>query len=1368
MTAGLCWAFGWIAHRSSAAQQVSHTDILRSAASQSVRNRGSRRFGDDGTGQVMEGGVYTACGPSSPFDAICDKGATATDPQDGDLVSYVTACSPDGESNKFEKRGLAGCEVDTGVPGVYNLTFAVVNSAGLSASVTRRLIVQALCAVGERLCSNGLDCSQGGICLGDLTKDDTEVAEPPNEPPVLTMQTSGPVTEWVSIKQYSEYNPCDTDKKPNEEFLCDPGLTAMDAEDGDLYREVLACPPECASSADCEGHEFWRKGLTGCLNTAADVGTIFNVEFRVYDHGIPALGATAYRRITITAACADGEYWCDGECSSVDCEARALLLAPPSPPSLLHRRLQATNSTDAPLTTAELQEEIERELAGLQATVETLRGDLEEVHLDVEMAGGNPEVWYEHLLGVWSGRLEAESFNQGNLSASLETAIANADMYLEAVKLINSALLATEAQLASVSAAQEAFISNTEAVTADFIGAMEQGNGDINDHLLPPPPPPPEGCEADLEPRTFTFSVPAFLEQGVLPPLPPPSPTTPSLPPEQVVEEADSARRQLLRASGGGGGGKGKGGASETSESPATSYEDSLSDDFGILTLEDDFKVPTYLANTHRLVGGMLLVLTRDEEADSTHCTDRFQVLRAPCRGKLHTEAPDGREALFGQDAVFDSNSHLYDAATVQEADLYYNTTATSGQVRLPEAPYFPYTFATRPSEAGLGDGEFPVWLDAGLMKDRATQMRLLMKEGYYLDKSTASLKATLATYQATVRTFTVQHMHFTWRQGGSIYTEYDSQTISVLADRTSWDWALQDAHCIAWGLAILWVHLHALYSCNADGRPLGAKAASVGWALVTSVQLQAAVLWLVMSLYSLSLDIPMEYAIYDDLYARANFLMPAKKGDTEMLPEASDAVDAASVPHWSLEDDNAGLERYLSMLQQLGTLQSLQSGFWFAQLFIAMSLVGGLLGALGFNRKMNFVVKTLMLCAEPLMIFFMVMFLISIQFAFAGHVLFGSKIEQWRNPGLACYYLLLFVVAGDWEAFSPIVHPAAEGWEVTPFDYLLCAVYVSLTVILMFMVLLNMLMCIIGDAQTVVKEGFLGSFKRAPNGLLAPDENGHFEAPGFFSDLCSTMRSCQDSKLDELIKQVSASAVNVSKYLGSHEPGEPISSNRKKRVVSEITDQPMQADDNFRDLLHLAHIELREALPCLQESRDSVVKGQAQLEAGGSTLDENANGCRSGHASSRRDRLPVVPLHVTETMLDQHTHVYEARRVLAAKRLEVQKQRCCKLLLLQSSELQRLQEKQERLTMNLQALLLHRNPAEPTAAQMPSQVRTSAQLAYDKLAYDKEVVSCTMIQLGHAVLKHSAVNPSVTTTSSAICSISLTSDCHAEIPSRI
>eukprot|EP00854_Cymbomonas_tetramitiformis_P024891 gene24891-30349_t len=51
-----------------------------------------------------------------------------------------------------------------------------------------------------------------------------------------------------------------------------------------------------------------------------------------------------------------------------------------------------------------------------------------------------------------------------------------------------------------------------------------------------------------------------------------------------------------------------------------------------------------------------------------------------------------------------------------------------------------------------------------------------------------------------------------------------------------------------------------------------------------------------------------------------------------------------------------------------------------------------------------------------------------------------------------------------------------------------------------------------------------------------------------------------------------------------------------------------MQADDNFRDLLHLAHIELREALPCLQESRDSVVKGQAQLEAGGSTLDENAN----------------------------------------------------------------------------------------------------------------------------------------------------------------
>jgi hypothetical protein len=82
----------------------------------------------------------------------------------------------------------------------------------------------------------------------------------------------------VGIRQHSQYNRCAGGQLPTAESLCEPGASAWDLEDGNLTPRVLACPPTACLERGCPGHEFAAKGLSGCLNTSAPVGTTFEVN----------------------------------------------------------------------------------------------------------------------------------------------------------------------------------------------------------------------------------------------------------------------------------------------------------------------------------------------------------------------------------------------------------------------------------------------------------------------------------------------------------------------------------------------------------------------------------------------------------------------------------------------------------------------------------------------------------------------------------------------------------------------------------------------------------------------------------------------------------------------------------------------------------------------------------------------------------------------------------------------------------------------------------------------------------------------------------------------------------------------------------
>jgi hypothetical protein len=130
------------------------------------------------------------------------------------------------------------------------------------------------------------------------------------------------------VRQHSAYGACPLGTMPTAELLCEPGAGATHPLQGNLTSRVLACPPAACLSRGCPGHEFDAKGLQGCLNTSAPVGTEFLVSFTVFDSSVPANNATAVRSITVTEPCEPGLVWCafDRLCGTTGCDVRQRLI----------------------------------------------------------------------------------------------------------------------------------------------------------------------------------------------------------------------------------------------------------------------------------------------------------------------------------------------------------------------------------------------------------------------------------------------------------------------------------------------------------------------------------------------------------------------------------------------------------------------------------------------------------------------------------------------------------------------------------------------------------------------------------------------------------------------------------------------------------------------------------------------------------------------------------------------------------------------------------------------------------------------------------------------------------------------------------
>ncbi|KAK9816871.1 hypothetical protein WJX72_006349 [[Myrmecia] bisecta] len=295
---------------------------------------------------INQGQPYSKCPVPAPTDQICERGAQAQSSKDGVLTARIEACSTATSRYLFAQVGLRGCTLTTDQPGNFTIVFSVADSLGQTARVARQVVVVPVCPAGEHLCADKASCSQGGVCVSDLGSSASAPAVvPANTPPTLVLRTTPLLSALVSVKQGKPYAACAAGQIPVVDKLCELGVNATDAQDGDLTARVLACPAAACLGQGCPGYEFRAQGISSCaVNTSAAVGTQFNITFTVFDLGAPSLNASITRTVVIISPCPTGQTLCSDNSCSINCAL--------SVPVVVERAVPIITLLPAPVTGA--------------------------------------------------------------------------------------------------------------------------------------------------------------------------------------------------------------------------------------------------------------------------------------------------------------------------------------------------------------------------------------------------------------------------------------------------------------------------------------------------------------------------------------------------------------------------------------------------------------------------------------------------------------------------------------------------------------------------------------------------------------------------------------------------------------------------------------------------------------------------------------------------------------------------------------------------------------------------------------------------------------------------------------------------------
>lgn len=227
--------------------------------------------------------VYAKCPYPRPLDSVCDLGATAYDPIEGDLSRLIKVCSPPASSSmdtidasSFDQFGVRYCAIDTQSPGVKNVTFWVADSVGNVATTSRMImVVQPMSPLLEAVSTSRLSIYDLESSIFDpsgqlhLSEDDqalfqtlkmllSEKSVPSMRlKPVRSFSSQSSGLETVQLPQGTSLAKCAEDMvlTPVDGF-CDPGVNVTTSTGMDLSARVVACPSSECFKTGCPGKRF--------------------------------------------------------------------------------------------------------------------------------------------------------------------------------------------------------------------------------------------------------------------------------------------------------------------------------------------------------------------------------------------------------------------------------------------------------------------------------------------------------------------------------------------------------------------------------------------------------------------------------------------------------------------------------------------------------------------------------------------------------------------------------------------------------------------------------------------------------------------------------------------------------------------------------------------------------------------------------------------------------------------------------------------------------------------------------------------------------------------------------------------------------
>lgn len=508
-----------------------------------------------------------------------------------------------------------------------------------------------------------------------------------------------------------------------------------------------------------------------------------------------------------------------------------------------------------------------------------------------------------------------------------------------------------------------------------------------------------------------------------------------------------------------------------------------------------------YVANTNKVVGGLLLHQVRN---DRVNCTGKHAALGAPCRAKEPSTKPFGVDPVFRRPPAGQADEEaLYNVELEDFVGDYYNVSKEAGKMRAGNVP-FGFHYRDVP---GYPKG-FPVYIDIAATRDQTARMIQYLKEGLFFDPLTRSVSAQAVTYNPNKKQLANVKLEFEFNDAGYITVQHRITNMNVKWYTENNDVngdGINDGYVqLALEFVLCMMIAYAVY-CEVTetlGEIFEEKSVYRGlrlhflsfWNILDAgnlvLQVLAMLVWAQYQLSRRSNLFPiLRFDVYDNPVAPfANFFMPKKidpahsKGPgsatgsvaldnrTIGIAGATAAPTPAPTDHrWQLPDDISGMQalgQSMTTIQELSDLLTL----YFTLTGISLLLmIARSLKMLHFQRHLDLTVRTLNRSGLDLIHFMLIFLYTLLCSSMVAIVMLGSTNESFSTIDKAFNFHFELIIGEGIDVFSELF--AGRTVVRSEIEYFTLVLYSFGVPAFFLFVLVNLILGIVGDAFGEEKE---------------------------------------------------------------------------------------------------------------------------------------------------------------------------------------------------------------------------------------------------------------------------------------------------------